>query len=233
MRIAIVYIYPLDGQDHHGVQAARFIDSYRRNPPGMEHHTVIVCNGGKACVETERKFSFLPNVQLIEHDDRGMDIGGFLTASRLVKADLMVYFGGNTYFRKPEWMVPVVRSWFRKGDTLFGASGHPGGQAHIWPHIRTTGFWMRPELFTQYCPDGIGNERRYELEHGESCLTNWFKNKGMTPWVVSWTGEHHLHTCREIPNAYQCGDQSNLIFGDKHSEPPNYHHDPLSKGGES
>jgi hypothetical protein len=218
MRIVIVYIYPLDGVGEFGVKASRFIDSYRRFPPGMAHDTVIICNGGKASLETEGKFSFLPNVQLLEHDGKGKDIGGFLKAAGTVDADLMVFFGGNTYFRRSDWMVPIVRSWFRKGDTLFGATAHPGEGSHIHPHIRTTGFWMRPKLFIEYCPTIIGDERRYELEHGVSCLTNWFKNKGMTPWVVSWTGEHELHNCQHIPNGYRNGDQSNVIFGDRLTE---------------
>jgi len=229
MKIAMVYIYPLDGQGEHGVKAARFIDSYRRNPPGMAHDTVVVCNGGKASSETQQRFSFLPNVQLIEGNNRGKDIGGFLEAAKTVKADLMLFFGGAAYFRKPEWMVPVMRSYFRKGDTLYGACGHPGEGDHIHPHIRTTGFWLRPELLTQYCPEGIDNDRRYEFEHGASCLTNWIKNRGITPWVVTYAGEHSLHKCNEIPGGYHNGDQSNVVFGDRLTEPPNWD-DPLSKG---
>jgi hypothetical protein len=217
MKVVVVYIYPLDGEGEHGVKAARFLDSYRRNPPGMAHDTVIVCNGGKADDKTGQRFSFLPNVQLIEYDDRGKDIGGYLVAAKTVEADLMIFFGGNTWFSRPDWMVPVMRSYFRKGDTLYGATAHPGEGNHIHPHIRTTGFWMRPKLLTEYCPTIIGNELRYEFEHGQTCMTNWFKNHGMTPWVVSWTGEHHLHQCMDIPNGYRCGDGSNVLFGCNHA----------------
>jgi hypothetical protein len=227
VKIVIVYIYPLDGQEGFDLKANRFIDSYLRNPPGLAHDTVIVCNGGPAYYAVEHRFSYLPNVQLLENNNRGKDIGGYLAAAKKVPADLMVFFGACSYFRKPEWLVPVLRSYFRKGNTLYGATSHPGEGNHIHPHIRTTGFWLKPELLTQYCPDGIDNDRRYELEHGQTCLTNWFRNHGMTPWVVTYGGEYRVEQSREIPNGYHNGDQSNVLFGDRLTEPPN-HDDPLA-----
>lgn len=217
MKISIAYIYPLGGQGEWGPKAERFIDSYQRNLPGFSHDTIIVCNGGKASAEVEQKFSLLPNVKLLEHDGTGKDIGGYLKAATSSPADLMVFFGAHTFFKKPEWLVPVLRSWFRKGDTLYGATSHPGEGGHIHPHIRTTGFWMRPSRLLQYCPTIIGNERRYEFEHGKSCMTGWFKSHSMNPWVVGWDGEHEIHQSRNIANGYQRGDQSNVIFGDNHT----------------
>jgi hypothetical protein len=215
VKVVVVYIYPLNGDGEWGLKASRFLDTYRRHPPGMSHDTVIVCNGAGCSAETEQRFSSMPNVRLVEHDNRGKDIGGYLKAAASVEADLMLFFGASSYFRRPEWMTPVMRSFFRKGDSLYGATAHPGEGGHIHPHIRTTGFWLRPKLLTDYCPTIIENERRYEFEHGASCMTNWFKNRGLTPWVVSWTGEHHLHQCQDIPNGYRTGDQSNVIFGDR------------------
>ncbi len=221
MKLSIVYIYPKEGYDD---RASRFVESYRRNPPGLDHDTIIVCNGGPASDETYCKFAIsLPNVRLLEHDNRGMDIGGYLAAAKGSTADLMIFFGAHAYFRRPEWMTPVLRSWLRNGDTLYGATGHPG-EGHVRPHIRTTGFWMRPGLLTEYCPTMIDNDRRYEFEHGATCLTSWIKLKGLHPWVVCWNSEHPIHRSREIPGGYHNGDQRNVVFGDKHTEP-----DPLAK----
>ena len=217
MKIAIVYIFPLNGAGDWGSKADRFIDSYRKCPPGFGHDTVIVCNGCPPSISVEQKFSLLPNVRLLEHDNTGKDIGGYLKAAMEVPADLMIFFGAHTFFKRAEWMQPVLRSWFRKGDTLFGATSHPGEGGHIHPHIRTTGFWCRPRWLLQYCPAIIGNERRYEFEHGQSCMTSWFKNHSMTPWVVCWDQEHEIHQSRNISNGYQRGDQSNVIFGDNHT----------------
>lgn len=215
MKIAVVYIYPLDGAGEWGAKADRFANTYLQYRPGFDHETVIVCNGGKF-PGVEQRFSLLPNVRLLEHDNTGKDIGGYLKAAMEVPADLMIFFGSHTFFKRAEWMQPVLRSWFRKGDTLFGATSHPG-QGHIHPHIRTTGFWCKPYWLLQYCPTIIGNERRYELEHGQSCMTNWFKNHSMTPWTVCWDSEHEIHQSRNIQNGYQRGDQSNIIFGDNHT----------------
>ncbi len=217
MKLSITYVYPA-GINDYDAKADRFIESYRRNPPGLDHETIVVCNGFSSFAAVQSKFSRLPNVRVLDHDNRGMDIGGYLVAAKDSKSDLMVFFGAHSYFRKPEWMTPVLRSWLRNGDTLYGATGHRG-EGHVHPHIRTTGFWMRPGLLTEYCPNGINSDRRYEFEHGATCLTSWIKNRGKTPWVVTWESEHHVHHSHGIPGGYHNGDQYNVIFGDKHTEP--------------
>lgn len=224
MKIALVYIYPLDGVGCHGPKAMRFIDSYHRHPPGMEHSTVIICNGGSTGDYTKFVFSSLLNTTLLHHDDSGMDIGGFLKAARHTDADLMIFCGGNSYFRRPGWMGRIRDSFIKHGDTLFGSSGNQG-IGHIQPHIRTTGFWCSPALLRAYPKQVIQNHDRYEFEHGNTCLSNFVKQQGRTPYVVTWQGEHPLHQCDSAQGGYHHGSQEHLLIGDRMTEPP-FHHCP-------
>jgi hypothetical protein len=222
MKIVVVYIYPLNGDGVHGQRAMRFVDSYHRNPPGVAHSTIVICNGGNVFGPHNLMFAGVLNTEFVHHNDIGMDIGGFVIAARRTDADLMVFCGGNTYFRKPGWLGRCRDSFAKHGDTLYGSSGNQGiGDVH--PHIRTTGFWCRPGLLLEYCPDIISNERRYEFEHGRTCFSNWVKMRGKIPYVVTWQGEYPLHACDAAPGGYHNGTQHNLLMGDRLTQPP-YHH---------
>jgi len=223
MRVACVYIFPLDGAGQHGERAMRFLETYHQHPPGLDHETIIVCNGGQAGAETEFLFGSLPNLKLLRRNDGvGQDIGGYQDAAQGSNSDLMVFFGGNTYFRRAGWMNRVVNSWMSKGDTLFGYTANRGAGA-VQPHIRTTGFWMSTKLFNQYPHKVTRNDQRYPFEHGRDCLTTWIKRLGKIPWLVSWDGEYKWENWDVVPNGWHKGDQSNLLFGDRLTEPP-YHH---------
>lgn len=221
MNIVLVYIYPLDGQDVHGERALRFVESYHKHPPGVPHSTVIICNGGSVHGPHNYLFAGLLNPVFLHHNDTGMDIGGYIKAATSVPADLMVFCGGNSYFRKAGWMGRVRDSFLKHGDTLYGSSGNQG-VGHIQPHVRTTGFWCRPGMLLEYCPTVIPNERRYEFEHGFTCFSNWCKQTGRIPRVVTWLSEYELHECDAAPGGYHNGDQRNLLIGDRMTMPPFY-----------
>lgn len=223
MRVAITYIFPLNGQGQHGVKAMRFLDTYHKHPPGLDHDTIIVCNGGEASAETHFMFSSLPNLMMMEHDDKqGQDIGGYQYAALHYPCDLMVFLGGNSYLRREGWLKRILESFQKHGDTLYGATAHRG-VGNIHPHIRTTGFWMSPALLNQYPMRVTRNDQRYPFEHGPNCLTTWVTALGKTPLLVSWDGEYEWKNWDNVPNGYHKGDQSNVLIGDRLTMPP-YHH---------
>ena len=219
MKIVVVYIYPLDGREGHQAHALRFLDTYHQHPPGCDPETIVVCNGGNTDGAAKFLFGSLPNCYLLPHDDRGMDIGGFQLAAQNVPADLMVFLGGKSYLRRSGWLLRMVEAFERRGDTLYGASGNQG-VGNICPHVRTTGFWMNPDLLNRYPNHQVQTHQRYDFEHGQNCLTSWIRSLGRIPYVVAWSGEYPLNICDTIPNGYHQGDQSNLLVGDRLTCPP-------------
>ena len=226
-RIAVCYIFPHDGHQGWAPKALEFAQSYQRNPPGMNHETVIVCNGVPATQPSKDLFNGLPNLRFIDHDNSGWDIGGFQMAARSVPCDLMLFCGAHHYFRKPGWLVRMVEVMNDLGDTLYGAMGNQGDtRFNVYPHVRTTGFWCNPRLLASYPHKVIqtgGGGGRYEMEHGLSCLSNWVKSQGRQPWIVGWNEVKLLEQCDSMTNGFHQGDQSNLLFGDKNSNLPYYH----------
>jgi hypothetical protein len=223
MKIIVVYVFPMNGAGAYMDLAIRFLTSYHEHPAGLDHEFLVVCNGAPVTDEARFLFDSVPNVRYMQHDNSGYDIGAFQKSARENPCDLMLFFGVTAYIRGPQWLKRVWDSYQKHGDTLYGVMGNRGdGRFRIYPHIRTTGFWMSPALLNKY-PHVISRpEQRYGFEHGKECLTSWIKKRGLIPWVVSFSGEYQWEQWDSFPNGFHRGDQSDLIFGDKNSCPPYY-----------
>lgn len=223
VKITVVYVHPLVGNEHYLNLAIRFLQTYHTHPPGCDHDTVIVCNGNPPTEETAFLFGSLPNIQFLHHDNSGFDCGAYQAASRIHPADLMVFFGASTYLKGPGWLARMLDAYQKHGPALYGVMGNRGVvPMGVYPHVRTTGFWMPSELLNRYPHRVSQPEQRYGFEHGPDCLTSWIYRQGLRAWIVGWSGEYLEPAWDSIPNGFHQGDQSNLLAGDRNSEPPFY-----------
>lgn len=224
MRIEIVYVFPFAGKNGYLELANRFLNTYHTFAPGIDHGTIIACNGAKADDETQYLFSSLPNVKFMEHDNSGYDLGAHQKAAATYDCDLMVFFGASAYIKCAGWLQRFAEAFERRGDTLFGCMGNRGAvQFGVYPHIRTTGFAMSPSLFRKYPHKVTKPEQRYPVEHGPQCITSWIYGRGKQPYVVTWDGEYQMAEWDNIPEGYHQGMQSNLLTGDRMTAPPFWH----------
>lgn len=223
MNIQVVYVYPVCGCGKWFEYAVRFLESYHHCPPLMDHGTTVVCNGGPANFEAECFFASLPNCRVVHHDNSGFDIGAFQFAARSIPADMMVFFGASTYFTKPGWLARMVTTYQKHGNAQYGAMGNRGDRAvSVWPHIRTTAFWMNPALMNAYPKKVTQPHERHPFEHGPECFTSWVTSQGLKSWVVTWHRELEWVNWDDDPNGFQRGDQSSLLAGDHICELPYY-----------
>lgn len=228
-KIVLVYVYAMGGAAGYREKANYFVRSYLENPPGFEHETRVVCNGIGVNSDAEALFKDLPNCSFMNHDDSGWDIGAYQLAAKHVPADLMIFCGGHTYFRKPGWLLRIWEVFEAHGYALYGATGNQGARGSgVHPHVRTTGFWCPPKLLNAYPyqvtqPGGGG--QRYEMEHGQTCLSNWAQSQQIQRLIVGWHHVLPLEQCDSMPNGYHQGDQSNVLIGDRMTAPP-FHHSP-------
>jgi hypothetical protein len=222
MKIAIVYAFVNTGDAERISQAVRFIETYNANPPGMDHDSVVVLNGhGNGLGFAAALFASLPNLTILQHDNSGWDIGAFQMAARTIPCDLMLFFGASAWIPKPGWMKRVYESCQTRGLGLFGCHGNQG-VGSVFPHVRTTGFWINPELLNRYPHQVTEPGQRYPFEHGSQCVSKWVREQGLGVWVVGWDGEYPLERCNSMPNGIHRGDQSNLLFRDRLTDPPFY-----------
>ena len=210
-RIAVVYVYPIVGAPEHDAAALRFVATYREFPGMQDHSLHVVLNGGAASAEQLGPFEGL-SAQFHRHDDSGWDIGAFQEAAREVDCDLMVFLGGNSYFRRSGWLRRVAEESRAHGDGLYGASA----SYELGPHIRTTAFWCDPILIRACARRVRTYEDRYEFEHGATSITNLAKVLGLGRWLVTWDGVYGEGEWRRPENIFRRGDQSNSLVFDRY-----------------
>lgn len=228
MKIAVVYVYARESAATPGGHALdyysqRFIDSYHSNPPGVDHDTVIVLNGIHATSEITCMFSSFPNCYFIEHDNSGFDIGAFQFAARTFPCDLMIFFGASTFFYHPNWLLRMASVYNEHGIAQYGAMASGADPSHnVWPHIRTTAFWMPPKLMNEYPKRVVTAADRHPFEHGSNCLTEWLRKSGVRSWEVTWKKELLANAWGSDPNGFHRGNQQSLLACDRMCEPPYY-----------
>jgi len=227
VKIVLCYIFPLDGGGGYREKALQFVESYGRCAAGVDHDTVIVCNGAAPSDDARSIFSGLPGLSFLQHDNSGWDIGGFQLAARTVPCDLMVFCGGSAYFRIPGWLERMAQMFLELGDTLYGSTGNQGdSRVGVYPHVRTTGFWCSPSLLAKYpflVTQGGGGGQRYAAEHGPNCVCNWLASQGKTSWVVGATDALPVTQCDSLANGFHHGNQEGVLVGDRLTCPPYYH----------
>lgn len=207
MTVALVYVHPRINQRLYVPMARRFARTYMEHPPGAQPHDLyVIINGDNAQRADERVFSPIA-VKFLTHDNYGKDIGAFQMAARTIKADLMVFIGAQVHFRQAGWLDLLVNAYERNGPGIYGA--YAFHTPHL--HIRTTFFAMPPDLLNMY-PVHIGNEHRYEFEHGPvHGVSKWCIDSGFNAWMVTWVGTFPPSHWRHVEN------QEALVL-DQHSD---------------
>jgi hypothetical protein len=222
--IVCVYVFPTVPGPHFE-NAVRFISSYIMNPAGADHRLVVVSNGGPPTVDMQALIAMLPiQAEIFIHDNSGWDIGAFQAAAHAYPCDMMVFFGTTAYLRGPGWLRRMVEAFEHRGKAgLYGSTANQGNPGvGVFPHIRTTGFWLSPAIMNMYPLRVTDPSQRYPAEHGPHCLTEWCRAQGYRAWMVAWNGEYEWPYWDSVQNGYHQGNQSNLIVGDRMTAPPFY-----------
>lgn len=188
MKVAVVYVFPGNAGEQYTQHAIRFLQSYNQNPPGVDHESIVVLNGIKLCTEIECLFAPLKNVRFLEHDNSGKDLGAYQLAARSVSCDLMVCMGSPLRLRVPGWLAIIKQSFQQYGHALFG-----NWCFHVpAPHVRTTFFWLPPQILNAY-PHPINDSTRYQVEHGANSLTQWCMSKKIPVLQCTVAGIFDIH----------------------------------------
>ena len=209
-RITLVYVHAAAYPNQQGL-AQRFVDTYHANPPGRDHESVIVLNGGG---NQSALFDSLPRVRYVTRPDQGWDIGAYLHVALSMTDGVMLCFGGNSHFARPGWMNRVSEAWIKYGPGFYGTFA----TYEVAPHINTTGFWCSPQILNSYGTLVISKQDRYEFEHGYNAMWRMCMRSGWPAKLVTWDGEYDWHQWRVPSNIYRRGDQSNCLFRFNHTD---------------
>lgn len=202
----LVYIY-VPNSERHRMEAETFVASYLKFPPNYPHRTMIVCNGAQPGTVARDLFSQLPKVEFLPRVNAGWDIGGFVTAAKRVKTDMLFCLGSGAFFRRSGWLLRIAEAWEKHGPGFYGTNA----AFDVLPHINTTGFGCPPKVLATYPFGFVTLQERYHFEHGRTACWKHAEQLGLPVKLVTWNGEYDWQEWRSQPNIYHRGDQSNCL----------------------
>lgn len=205
--MTLCYIH-VPGDAVHNAMEDRFLESYKSHPPGIDHETLIICQGAEPAENTKERYrSILPACQFLARSGAGLDIGGYIDAASVVQTNAMLCCGGSTTVRRAGWMARMVEAWRKHGAGFYGSLS----SYQVRPHFNTTGFWLEPSMLRAYPRPVNSTADRYEFEHGPGALW-WVVNQmGFPTKLVTWCGEYDWMDWRKPANVSCRGDQSNCL----------------------
>lgn len=211
----MAYIYPNIGSRHYDDCARRFTIQYAKYDPGQRDHSiyVIVNGGGTLSTAQRRLFDPLP-VNFMHHDNSGKDIGAYQMIARRVPCDLLVCLGSPVRPRMDGWLGIIEKAVLNNGPGLYGAWGF---HAPV-PHIRTTAFFIPPEILNEY-PYQITDRLRYFFEHDpRESITMFCKHHGFPVCMVTAKGVFPMERWHHV-------QKEHCTVLDQHVERIGYHDD--------
>ena len=211
MRICLLYVCVTRSR-RSAEFASRFAASYQLNPPGWDHDTVVVCNGGPLALESSLIFSALKPKYWPRKNDGGWDISAYIEASHTLckDYDMLMLCGESAYFHRPGWLKRFVEAWEKWGPGFYGTFS----SYLIHPHLQTNGFCCSPGLLQSWTDPVLNREQRYAFEHGTNAL--W--RRAAVAMLVTWDGEYMRRFWRHPPNILWRGDQSNCLLWNNHTD---------------
>lgn len=194
---------------------ARFVTTYHEYPPGVEHDTLVICNGGPLSTAVSLLFSGM-NAKMFPRSNNGWDIGGYIEAAKgpCADYDMMLCCGESIHFHKAGWLRRLVQAWQKIGPGMYGSLS----SNLVRPHLNTTGFCSPPILLAQYPRTVSSKGERYEFEHGENSFWRMVSRRAMPVRLVTWDGTWEPRAWRVPHNILWRGDQSNCLMWCQHTE---------------
>lgn len=178
MKVAVCYCYPMVKTTTYYPLAKRFAESWRQFPGENLH---LLCNGSSPRPVELQPFLGIP-YETHTCSNLGWDIGSFQWAADHIHCDLLVCLGAPIHFHQTRWLDRMVDAYVNHGPALYGC------WAYLYPnwHVRTTAFWLPPELLQSY-PNEVGSTRasRYDFEHGEHSITRHVMKFGFESYLVT------------------------------------------------
>lgn len=228
--VKIVYPLPRDTEEVSKTFwpfAQRFVDTYKKFPPGHPHLLTVVVNKGAVNGEIIELFFGLP-VEFIVYDGDGMDLGSQQLVAQK-ENHFQVNMTSRMYFHRAGWLERLVQVRDTYGPGLYGMSAsYEGGKLHVC----TRGFCYDSKDFREYPTEITSRDQGVFFECGEGCLLEWYQARKQPYGIVTWDSAFVAGKCRhcnERPtssfdvymlskNGFRDGAQQQMLCWDKHSD---------------
>lgn len=189
---------------------ARFLDTYRKFTPTVEHDLIIVNCGITKDVspfdDIAHKYCY--------YDGLGSDCGTYQAVVPTLNYDLVLCLNSIVYFWRPGWLEPFISACDRFGPGVYGASASCENN----PHLRTPSIACSPKVMSGYPMLINSRQDAIEFESGPNNFSLWSEQSGYASVMVASDGFYHRENWRTPNNIFRRGDQSNCLIWDRHTE---------------
>lgn len=216
MKIVVAYVAVAAGpitEDY----VSRFVTTWQEFPPGIEHDTVVISNGGPLSTAAALMLSESQlQAKMFMRSNDGWDVQGYLEAARgpCAAYDAMLCLGESNYFFREGWLARLVQAWNHNGEGMYG----PYSSNAVRSHLNTTAFFTSPALLRTYPKKVSTRQDRYEFEHGAKAMWRRVHARGLPVRLVTWDGEWEPQRWRMPRNVLWRGDQTNILMHCNHSD---------------
>lgn len=228
--VKIVYPFPAETEEVKTTfwpYAHRFVETYRKHPPGHPHLVTVVVNGSEVTADIVELFRGMP-VEFKIYEGAGMDLG----SQQMVAQEgdhFQVNMTSRMYFHREGWLARMVKARETYGPGLYGmTASYEGGRLHVC----TRGHAYDAKDFREYPHQITSRDQGVFFECGEGCLLEWFERRKQPIMLVGWDGVYgngtcvHCHELNSLwlddyftsPGSFRNGDQSNVLCFDKHTD---------------
>ena len=191
---------------------ARWLDTYRRFMPGIDHELIVVDSDVAAPLGDHAYYSDDFRV----YTGGGWDCGIWQWLARDSDADLLICTNTSAFFHRPGWMERFVEEFQKHGDGLYGAMA----SLELSPHIRTPVYVFPPKIMRDYPILCDSRQRTYTFEcaGGKDTFTSFCRQRELPTKLVTWDECLDLPDWRKPDNIFRRGDQSNILVKDRHCD---------------
>lgn len=218
MKISVTYPLPFYNAEvwsEFKPYTVRFCETWNKFPPGIDCVLNVWVIRGVIDDGIMSMFQGLP-VVFNNYNGPGFHISAQQQSATDSKENCFeVNFTSRCYFHRSGWLERYYLARGQYGPALYGIADSLDSHHHLC----TRGHAYDTDDMKQY-PHLIDSRiKEYFQESGEGCLLDWFRSIGRKAYIVSWSGVREvIDRPVETENGWRCGDQSDVLIWDKHSD---------------
>lgn len=224
--IAVAFLARGAGEDWRG-SCERFLNSYRKRSPGVEHSLYVIFKGfvdAVALDQARNLFSVVHHTAVFLDDDK-LDIGAYVEWANKIDEDLICVLNTPSEILAENWLQKLAVNLALPNIGIVGATGsyeslnELNRSFPIFPniHIRSTTFMIDRKLFCRITKGLVIAAKidAYFFESGPQSMTRQILTMGREILLVGRNGRGYSPRWWPTSDTFRQGTQSNLLVGDK------------------
>lgn len=204
----------------------RFLGSYRRCRPGVEHSLYVIFKGfhdANALNEATNLFSRVPHKPVFLADD-SFDIGAYIEWANRIDEDLICVLNTSSEILAEDWLRKLAVNLALPNVGLVSATGSYESLNElnqtfpVFPniHIRSNAFMLDRDSFCRITKGQVIRDKldAFHFESGPQSMTRQILAMGQEILLVGRNGRGYSPKWWPTSGTFRLGTQSNLLVAD-------------------